>query len=60
MLNVRQAPGWPAVYPLLWKAKRPLDARVVAELGAHTRAQGLTLMFSAAYQQKSVVNASAC
>lgn len=37
------------------KAKLLLDARVVAEFGAHTTTQGLTLMFSAAYQLKSLV-----
>ena len=39
------------------KAKLLLDARVMAEFGAHTRTQGLTMLFSAAYQLKSLVNA---
>lgn len=39
------------------KAKLLLDARVLAEFGAHTRTQGLTLMFSAGYQLKSLVKA---
>ena len=39
------------------KAKLLLGARVVEEFGAHTRTQGLTLMFSAAYQLKSLVKA---
>jgi hypothetical protein len=39
------------------KARLLLDARVVAEFGAHTRTQGLTMLFSAAYQLESLVKA---
>jgi hypothetical protein len=38
MLNVRQVPGWPAVYSLLWKATRPLDARWWRSGGQRERA----------------------
>jgi len=49
-MNVEWAPGAELAGSIFAsvESQRPLDARVAAEFGAHTRAQGLTLMFSSA------------